>query len=131
MVDINMDDPFAEPLALKKDAGAASNPVLGAGAAARIHKIAATEQIPGAMLRLRVLGGGCSGYQYKFELDWQASLDDFIATHDGASLLIDPASLPFLENAVIDFVDELGGAYFKVENPAASSGCGCGTSFAI
>ena len=81
-------------------------------------------------LRVGVSGGGCSGFQYEIKLDDPAE-DDLILSKDGYSVLIDPVSMPFLTNAVIDFTDELIGARFVIENPNASSSCGCGTSFSI
>ncbi|MBC7155724.1 MAG: iron-sulfur cluster assembly accessory protein, partial [Rhodobacteraceae bacterium] len=75
-------------------------------------------------------GGGCSGFQYDIRLD-EAAEGDLVLEKDGAKVLVDPISLPFLSNAVIDFSDELIGARFVVENPNATSSCGCGTSFAI
>ncbi|MFE3835665.1 HesB/IscA family protein [Pseudogemmobacter sonorensis] len=81
-------------------------------------------------LRVGVLGGGCSGFQYDLRLDDPAS-DDLVLEKDGQKVLVDPVSLPFLSNAVIDFTDELIGARFVVENPNAASSCGCGTSFSI
>ena len=81
-------------------------------------------------LRVGVSGGGCSGFQYDIRLDEPAA-DDMVLEKDGLRVLVDPVSLPFLQNAVIDFTDELIGARFVVENPNASSSCGCGTSFSI
>lgn len=82
-------------------------------------------------LRVAVLGGGCSGFQYEFQLETAAAADDLIIERDGQRVLIDPESLPFLSGSVIDFKDELIGARFAVENPNATSTCGCGTSFSI
>ena len=81
-------------------------------------------------LRVAVDGGGCSGFQYEIKLDEPAP-DDLILEKDGARVLIDPVSLPFLADAEIDFSDELIGARFVVKNPNASSSCGCGTSFSM
>ena len=81
-------------------------------------------------LRVSVEGGGCSGFQYDIRLDDPAE-DDTILEKDGMKVLVDTVSLPFLANAVIDFSDELIGARFVVENPNASSSCGCGTSFSM
>ncbi len=81
-------------------------------------------------LRVGVSGGGCSGFQYDIRLDDEAE-DDMVLEKAGQKVLVDPVSLPFLQNAVIDFTDELIGARFVVENPNASSSCGCGTSFSI
>lgn len=81
-------------------------------------------------LRVSVEGGGCSGFQYDIRLDDPAE-DDLVLEKDGQRVLVDRISLPFLERAVIDFTDELIGARFVVENPNATSSCGCGTSFSI
>ncbi|MBU9698551.1 iron-sulfur cluster insertion protein ErpA [Rhodobacteraceae bacterium HSP-20] len=81
-------------------------------------------------LRVAVEGGGCSGFQYDIKLDDPAA-DDLVLEKDGAKVLVDAVSLPFLQNAVIDFTEELIGARFVIENPNATSSCGCGTSFSI
>jgi len=81
-------------------------------------------------LRVAVEGGGCSGFQYDITLD-KAETDDLILEGDGQKVVIDAVSLPFLSNAVIDFSDELIGARFVIENPNATSSCGCGTSFSM
>ena len=94
-------------------------------AAARINEVA-----PGQALRVAVLAGGCSGFQYKFELDRPAP-DDLLIERDGATVLVDPASLDLLAGAELDFKDELMGAYFAIRNPNATSACGCGTSFSV
>ena len=86
----------------------------------------------GAMLRVSVLGGGCSGFQYKFDVERdQAAADDIVVARDGATVLIDPVSLQYLAGSEIDFVDDLIGAAFKVSNPLAKASCGCGTSFTL
>lgn len=82
-------------------------------------------------LRVAVLGGGCSGFQYELKLEDAPSSDDLVIESGGQRVLVDPDSLPFLSGAVIDFKDELIGARFAVENPNATSTCGCGTSFSI
>ena len=81
-------------------------------------------------LRVGVSGGGCSGFQYDIRLDDPAE-DDLVLEKDGVRVLVDAVSLPFLHNAVIDFTDELIGARFVVQNPNATSSCGCGTSFSV
>ncbi|EKE71910.1 MULTISPECIES: iron-sulfur cluster assembly accessory protein [Roseobacteraceae] len=81
-------------------------------------------------LRVAVEGGGCSGFQYDITLDEPAS-DDIVLSGTGGTVVIDPVSLPFLENAVIDFTEEVIGARFVIENPNATSSCGCGTSFSM
>lgn len=82
-------------------------------------------------LRVAVEGGGCSGFQYEIALADNAADDDLVLEKDGAQVLIDPVSLPFLQNAVIDFSTEIIGARFVIENPNATASCGCGTSFSI
>ena len=82
-------------------------------------------------LRVAVEGGGCSGFQYDIALDDAVADDDLVLEKDGACVLIDPVSLPFLADAVIDFSQELIGARFVINNPNATSSCGCGTSFSI
>ncbi|RZJ36833.1 MAG: iron-sulfur cluster assembly accessory protein, partial [Brevundimonas sp.] len=83
------------------------------------------------MLRVAVDGGGCSGFQYRFELVETADADDLRIEADGQAALIDPVSLPFLTGSVVDYVDELSGSQFVVRNPNAASSCGCGVSFSI
>jgi iron-sulfur cluster assembly accessory protein len=103
---------------------------LTASAAVRVAAIAAKQGKP-AILRLSVEGGGCSGFQYKFELAESAEADDAIAETDGVRLLVDAVSLDLVRGASVDFVESLGGAAFRVTNPNAASGCGCGTSFSV
>lgn len=98
-------------------------------AACRIAEIAA--QADQAALRVSVLAGGCSGFQYRFELDRDRQPDDVAIERDGARVLIDPASLDLLGGAELDYTDELMGSHFTVRNPNATSACGCGTSFSI
>ena len=81
-------------------------------------------------MRVAVDGGGCSGFQYEIKLD-DPEADDLVLEKDGHKVLVDQVSLPFLQNAVIDFSDELIGARFVIENPNVSSSCGCGTSFSM
>lgn len=99
-------------------------------AAQRIAEIAAGEGSDPA-LRLKVEGGGCSGFQYRFDLPATPEADDTVVATGPARLLVDSVSLPYLLGAEVDFVDELIGASFKVTNPNAVASCGCGTSFAI
>ncbi|MEP5152189.1 iron-sulfur cluster assembly accessory protein [Planktotalea sp.] len=94
----------------------------------RLSEIGAAEQ--GQALRVAVEGGGCSGFQYEIKLDAPAA-DDLVLEGAGEKVVVDTVSLPFLENAVIDFSEELIGARFTIENPNASSSCGCGTSFSM
>jgi len=99
-------------------------------AAKRIAAILAREG-DGAMLRLAVTGGGCSGFQYNFALDETRMDEDLFIEQGGARILIDPVSLDFLAGAEIDFTDGLIGQAFKVNNPNATASCGCGTSFSV
>lgn len=99
-------------------------------AAKRVAWIADKQSKP-AILRLSVEGGGCSGFQYKFDLSDAAENDDRISETDGVKLVVDPISLDLVSGSVVDFVESLGGAAFKVENPNAAAGCGCGSSFGI
>ena len=94
----------------------------------RLTEIGAADD--GKALRVAVEGGGCSGFQYEFVLD-EPKEDDLILEGDGQKVVIDTISLPFLANAVIDFTEELIGARFVIENPNATSSCGCGTSFSM
>jgi iron-sulfur cluster assembly accessory protein len=86
---------------------------------------------PGSMLRVSVEGGGCSGFQYKFDIERSRADDDVVIARDGATVLIDPVSLNFMAGAEIDFVDDLIGASFRINNPQATASCGCGTSFTV
>ena len=99
-------------------------------AARRIGEILKTEPA-GSALRVSVEGGGCSGFQYKFDVDRSTAADDLRIGHDGAAVLIDPVSLQYMTGAEIDFVDDLIGAAFRVNNPKAKASCGCGTSISL
>ncbi len=103
---------------------------LSNSAAARVATIAARQSKP-AILRLSVEGGGCSGFQYRFGLADAPEAEDVIAQTDGVQLVVDPVSLDLVAGAVVDYVESLGGAAFRVENPQAASGCGCGASFSV
>jgi iron-sulfur cluster assembly accessory protein len=99
-------------------------------AAARIAEISAADGA-GLALRVSVLAGGCSGFQYKFELDKDVQPDDLVIERANAKVLVDPSSLDLLAGSELDFTDALMGSYFAVKNPNATSSCGCGTSFSI
>jgi iron-sulfur cluster assembly accessory protein len=99
-------------------------------AAKRVAWIAERQNKP-AILRLAVDGGGCAGFTYKFELADAAAPDDVIATTNDVQLVVDPVSLDLVRGSNVDFVEDLGGAAFKVTNPNAQSGCGCGSSFSV
>jgi iron-sulfur cluster insertion protein len=102
---------------------------VSARAAERIASILAAE--PGQALRVAVLAGGCSGFQYRFELDGTPAPDDLVVEAEGARVLVDPASLDLLAGAELDYTDALMGAHFTVRNPNATASCGCGTSFSV
>jgi iron-sulfur cluster assembly accessory protein len=99
-------------------------------AAKRIAEIMAGEPNAGA-LRVSVEGGGCSGFQYKFDIVAGREPDDFVIEHNGAVVVIDEMSVGYMEGSEIDFVDELIGAAFRIQNPNATAACGCGTSFSL
>lgn len=103
---------------------------LSPSAAARVASIALRQEKP-AILRLSVDGGGCAGFQYRFELAESVEAEDAVAKEDGVTLVVDPVSLDLVRGSTVDFVESLGGAAFQVTNPNAASGCGCGTSFSI
>ena len=103
---------------------------LTASAAKRINAILA-KQTDAQLLRVAVDGGGCSGFSYRFELEQAANEDDLLIERDGAKVAIDQMSVEFLVGSEIDFTDELIGAAFKINNPNATSSCGCGTSFSV
>jgi len=99
-------------------------------AAKRIGEILKKEPA-GTMLRVSVEGGGCSGFQYKFDMERAKADDDLVIARDGAVVLIDSMSVGYMAGSEIDFVDDLIGASFKVKNPKATAACGCGTSFSL
>ena len=98
-------------------------------AAKRVAAIAAKQALP-AVLRLAVEGGGCAGFSYKFALG-EVEADDTRTETDGVSLVVDPMTLDLVRGSAVDFVEDMGGSAFKVTNPNAASGCGCGSSFSI
>jgi iron-sulfur cluster insertion protein len=99
-------------------------------AARRIADILKAEDAP-ALFRVSVEGGGCSGFQYSFDLVTEMSPDDVLVERDGARVVVDPISLGFMRGAELDFVDDLIGAQFKLNNPNVTAACGCGTSFSV
>ena len=103
---------------------------LSPSAAARVATIAAKQGKP-PILRLAVEGGGCSGFQYRFGLADGTDADDLVVETDGVRLVVDPVSLDLVAGCTVDYVESLGGAAFRVENPNATAGCGCGSSFAV
>ena len=99
-------------------------------AAKRIAFLASKEPKP-VMMRVAVLGGGCSGFQYNFSFEEARNEDDLVIEHDGAAVLVDATSLEFLKGSQLDYVEEMVGAAFQVTNPNATSSCGCGNSFSV
>ncbi len=106
------------------------NVTISDAAAARVAAIAIRQNKP-AILRLSVEGGGCSGFQYKFGLSDSVEADDMVSETGAAKLVVDPVSLDLIAGAEVDYVESLGGSAFRVTNPNAASGCGCGSSFSI
>ena len=104
--------------------------VLTERAAKRINEIMAGEPA-GSMLRISVNGGGCSGFSYGFDVDRAANEDDVVVERDGAKVLVDQVSLQYMDGSTVDFVDDLIGQSFKIDNPRATASCGCGTSFSL
>jgi iron-sulfur cluster assembly accessory protein len=109
---------------------AIANITISERAARRIGDILKSEG-DGAMLRISVEGGGCSGFQYKFDVDRAKAEDDLVIAREDAVVLVDSASAPFLAGSEVDFVDDLVGSSFRVVNPNATASCGCGTSFSV
>jgi iron-sulfur cluster assembly accessory protein len=99
-------------------------------AARRIAEILKGEP-PGSMLRVSVAGGGCSGFKYQFDFVDASAKDDLVLARDGATVVVDPVSVEYMAGAEIDFVDDLIGSSFRINNPVATSSCGCGTSFSL
>jgi iron-sulfur cluster assembly accessory protein len=104
--------------------------VLTENAAQRVAEILKTEPA-GSVLRVGVDGGGCSGFQYTYNITQDRSEEDLVLERDGATVVIDQISLDYLRGCQIDFIDDLMGRMFKISNPAATASCGCGSSFAV
>ncbi|HEY1943673.1 MAG TPA: iron-sulfur cluster assembly accessory protein [Roseiarcus sp.] len=102
---------------------------ISASAARRLNKVLAGEA--GAALRISVKGGGCSGFQYAFDIEKTRAEDDLVVSRDGASVVVDPISLDMIKGSELDFVDDLMGQMFTVKNPNAVASCGCGVSFSV
>jgi iron-sulfur cluster insertion protein len=105
--------------------------VVTENAARRIAVLKTQEQAERAFLRIAVSGGGCSGFQYGLSFDEQRNNDDFVFERDGIAVVVDDVSLGLLNGAEVDFVEDLMGASFRINNPNAASSCGCGNSFSI
>ena len=119
-----------DSLVVETHAAKPATPTLTAKAAKRINDLAKNEA-PGAMFRVSVESGGCSGFQYKFGWDTKKAEDDLALTRDGATVLLDPVTVEYMAGAQIDFVTDLMHQAFKITNPLATASCGCGTSFAM
>jgi iron-sulfur cluster insertion protein len=109
--------------------GDAASVSMSASAARRLTKILNGDE--GAALRISVKGGGCSGFQYAFDIEKARAEDDLVIERDGATILVDPVSLEYMKGSEVDFVDDLMGQSFKVKNPNAVASCGCGVSFTV
>ncbi|TCT02853.1 iron-sulfur cluster insertion protein ErpA [Aquabacter spiritensis] len=112
------------------DAAAQASLTVTDNAARRISQILASEA-PESVLRVSVEGGGCSGFQYRFDVTRERETDDLVIEKAGATIVVDPVSLDYLSGSRLDFVDDLIGAAFRIDNPHATASCGCGTSFAL
>ena len=121
-----MSDPFAVDILESEQTLA-----ITAAAAKRLAEMMAAEDDAGLMLRVTVSGGGCSGYQYSFNFDDAVTPDDLVFEREGVKVVTDTASIALLAGSEVDYKDELVGSYFAINNPNATSSCGCGTSFAI
>src|SRR5215468_10507294 len=119
-----------DSVVVKAPAVKPSTPSVTEKAAKRISELARNEA-PGAMFRVSVESGGCSGFQYKFGWDTQKAADDLVLARDGATVLLDPVTVEYMAGAQIDFVADLMHQAFKITNPLATASCGCGTSFAM
>ena len=108
-----------------------SNTITATDSAIRRIATILSRESDGTMLRISVTGGGCSGFQYNYDLVTTREDDDLVIERDGATILIDTMSQQYMEGSEIDFVDDIMGQSFQINNPLASSSCGCGTSFAI
>jgi iron-sulfur cluster insertion protein len=105
--------------------------VISDGAREKINELITEEKNPNIKLRMFVQGGGCSGFSYGFTFDEEQNDDDFIVPAGSWSVLVDSMSMQYLENAVVDYKDDLSGSRFSISNPMAVSTCGCGSSFSV
>lgn len=121
---------MSDPFAITADTGP-KQVTISESAASRLTALIAAENEPGLMLRITVSGGGCSGYQYGFSFDDTMTGDDRVFERDGVKVVIDEVSLGLLDGSEVDYKEELVGSYFTVNNPNATSSCGCGTSFSV
>ena len=105
--------------------------VLSDSAANKIRELVLEEQNPDLKLRVYIIGGGCSGFQYGFAFEEETEEGDFMVENDGVSMIVDPMSFPYLMGSVVNYKEDLQGSRFVVENPNAKTTCGCGSSFSI
>ncbi len=108
-----------------------SNLVLSDSATNKIRELVLEEQNPDLKLRVYIIGGGCSGFQYGFAFEEETEEGDFIIDNDGVAMMVDPMSYPYLMGSVVDYKEDLQGSRFVVDNPNAKTTCGCGSSFSI
>lgn len=107
------------------------NMVISDSAANKIRELVLEEQNPDLKLRVYIIGGGCSGFQYGFAFEEESEDGDFIINNDGVEMMVDPMSYPYLMGSVVNYKEDLQGSRFVVENPNAKTTCGCGSSFSI
>lgn len=108
-----------------------NNMVLSDSAASKIRELVLEEQNPDLKLRVYIIGGGCSGFQYGFAFEEESEEGDFMIENDGVSMMVDPMSFPYLMGSVVNYKEDLQGSRFVIENPNAKTTCGCGSSFSI
>ncbi len=108
-----------------------SNIVLSDSATNKIRELVLEEQNPDLKLRVYIIGGGCSGFQYGFAFEEEIEEGDFLIDNDGVAMMVDPMSYPYLMGSVVDYKEDLQGSRFVVDNPNAKTTCGCGSSFSI
>jgi iron-sulfur cluster assembly accessory protein len=106
-------------------------PLVVTQSAAKRLAVILGKEAPGAMMRVAVEGGGCSGFQYRYSIETSAKPDDIRIEREGVTVLVDPISAPYLDGSELDFVTELIGQSFQIKNPKATASCGCGTSFSV
>lgn len=115
----------------KTNLGKQENFIISQNAAKRISKLIQDEENKQVHLRISVLGGGCSGFQYNYDFDTTKNADDLIFEKDGVEVVIDTTSIEFIKGSMLDYVETLGSAAFEIKNPNATANCGCGNSFAV
>lgn len=122
---------MSTPSRVTDDRARQDQPVLTVAAARRLRELIVEQGNPALKLRVCVDGGGCSGFQYHFAMDEKQADDDMLVTRDGACLVVDRVSLPYLAGASVDYDESFSGAQFVVRNPNVHATCGCGSSFSV